>query len=248
MDLATKFKTPFVTILIMVLFTGCEKVCDCVKSTGELASEFRSVSDFNEIEFENNIDLIIHIDTIPKIKVTAGKNLITEITTENNEGVLRIKNKNDCNWIRDYDRKIIVEVWTKSINHILATSVTGDIYFEDSLECDVFNFDSYSSTGIFNFKFKGNEAHLNIHSGPADINAIGQLNNIYLYGTSYGKFDCLNLISNNVIAQNRGTNNFYVTSRIFIEAIIYGSGNIYFSGNPREINRQEFGQGKLISL
>jgi hypothetical protein len=237
-----------IILLVVLSFTSCEKVCDCVKSTGTITSEFRASNNFQQIELYNNIDLVVHIDTASKIKITAGENLIPEITTENSNGVLKIRNKNNCNWIRKFNPKIIVEVWTPNLTSLLAKDGTGDIYFEDSLNCNVFFFDSYGSTGKFNFKLKGNEVHLSIHSGPADIKAIGDISNFYLYGASYGKLDCVNLQSDNVFVTNKGTNDFLVNVQQLIEANIYGVGNIYYQGNPTSIFKQELGKGKLISL
>jgi len=248
MDLAIISKKSIVVILLFTLFTSCEKICDCAKSTGSIESEFRTIEHFNKIELYNNIDLVVHFDSTTKIKVTAGKNLLSEISTENSNGTLKIRNKNNCNWVRDFNPSIIVEVWTPSINNLLTEDATGDIYFADSLNCSYFNFDSFSSTGTFHFKLKGQEAHLNINTGPADIFAEGSINNFYLFGAGYGKLDCLNLHSDYVFVTNKGTNNCFVTAQQLINASIYGDGNIYYKGNPTAVIRNEFGKGKLISL
>jgi len=242
------FKKTLQLIFIVGILTSCEKICDCAKSTGEITTEYRNTNFFNQIELYNNIDLIIHIDSIPKLKITAGKNLISEITTENENGILKIRNKNNCNWTRDFNTTTIVEVWTPSLNNLLTQDATGDIYFADSLNCNPFNFDSFSSTGMFHFKLKGREAHININTGPADIEASGTITNYYLYSAGYGKIDCLNLQSDYVFVTNKGTNNCLVNVQQLIDAKIYGDGNIYFSGNPSSIIKNEFGKGKLISL
>lgn len=249
MELATTYRIRILIILLVVLsLTSCEKVCDCAKGTGAITSEFRSTTNIQQIELYNNIDLVIHIDTLSKIKITSGENLIREITTENNNGVLKIKNKNNCNWVRKFNPTITVEVWTTNLTYLLVRDATGDIYFEDSLNCNEFYFDSFSSTGKFNFKLKGSEAHLNINNGPADIKAIGKVTNFYLYGAGYGKLDCVNLHSDYVFVTNKGTNDFLVNVQQLIEANIYGVGNIYYQGNPTSILKKELGQGKLISL
>ncbi|MFM7015253.1 MAG: GIN domain-containing protein [Bacteroidota bacterium] len=245
----TIFKTLVVLVFAGLFFSGCEKICDCAKSTGTIISESRSTALFNQIELYNNIDLVIHIDSTPRIKVTAGKNLISEITTESNDGILRIKNTNNCNWTRDFNTTMIVEVWTPSLNYLMAKDGSGDIYFEDSLDCTPrFTFDGFSGTGQYHFKLKGNEAHLNINNGPADLSAKGTITNLYLYGAGYGQLDCVNLQSKFVFVTNRGTNSCIVDATQLIDATIYGIGNIYYKGSPTSISKNEFGTGKLISL
>lgn len=248
MDSGIISKNILVLIISILLFPGCEKICDCAKSTGEIQSEIRYPASFNRIELNNNIDLIVHIDSIPKIKITAGKNLISEIETTIDNGTLKISNKNNCNWVRDFNPKIVAEIWTPSLNALWIEDATGDIYFEDSLDCNPFVFDSFSSTGVFHFKLKGEEARLNINTGSADINATGKVTNFYLYGAGYGKLDCVNLQSDFVFVTNKGTNNFYVDAQQLLEASIFGVGNIYYKGSPASIVKKEFSKGKLISL
>ena len=249
MELAIIYRIRFLLLLLgMLSFSSCEKICDCAKSTGEITSEFRNTANIQQIELYNNIDLVIHIDSIPKLKITAGKNLIPEIATDNVNGVLKIRNKNNCNWVRDFNTSIIVEVWTSSINYLLVKDATGDVYFKDSLDCNNFYFDSFNCTGKFHFKLKGSDAHLNINTGPADIIAVGKVINFYLYGAGYGRLDCVNLHSDYVFVTNKGTNDCIVNAQQLIEAKIFGVGNIYYKGYPAAILKKEFGQGKLISL
>ena len=234
-------------VLQSLFFTSCEKICDCTKSTGSIESEYRSISSFNKIELHNNIDLVFHVDSVFKLKVTAGKNLLSEIATETNNGSLVLKNNNHCNWVRDFNPTIVVEVWAPSFSNLIAEDASGDVYFEDSLDCHPFTFDGYNCSGIYHLKLKGNEAHVNI-SGPGDIIASGDITNFYLFSVGYGKIDCVNLQTKYVFATNKGTNNSYVNATDLLDVSIYGDGNIYYKGTPASINKHEYGKGKLISL
>src|SRR6187402_160202 len=65
-----------------------------------------------------NADVIIHPDTVNRIRVTCGSNLIGKIETEITDGILRIRNNNHCNWVRSFDPYIKVEVWTNDLIQI----------------------------------------------------------------------------------------------------------------------------------
>lgn len=249
MDSALNYSWILIAIIIFPLLSGCEKICDCAKSTGTIISEPRTLTAIDQIELNDNIDLIIHFNSTPKLKVTAGKNLISEVITNVDNGVLRIKNENDCNWVRDFNSTMIVEVWTPSIKKMLVEDSAGDIYFEDSLDCTpTFTFDSYSGTGHYHFLLKGSEAHLNVNNGPADITAKGIIDNLYVYTVGYGKTDCENLQATNVSTTNKSTNSQLINVKQKLDAQIFETGNIYFKGNPSTIVKKEYNKGKLISL
>ena len=127
MDSALNYSWSLIAIIIFPLLSGCEKICDCAKSTGTIISEPRTLTAIDQIELNDNIDLIIHFNSTPNLKVTAGKNLISEVITNVDNGVLRIKNENDCNWVRDFNSTMIVEVWTPSIKKILVEDSAGDV-------------------------------------------------------------------------------------------------------------------------
>ena len=127
----------------VMLFNGCKDVCDCFKSTGPMSSEDRPLSDINYIEMNGNVDLMIHPDTFNHIRVNAGSHLISEITTSVSNGKLTVKNKNKCNWVRDFHPDIQVEVWVKSINGITFTNSTGNLETTDSIRADYFDFEVF---------------------------------------------------------------------------------------------------------
>ena len=78
----------FYFILVITLLTSCSKGhrCDCFVSNGSEIEEIRPLNEFTELEINNVFEITLKIDTINKIKIITGKNLIKGIETvvENN--------------------------------------------------------------------------------------------------------------------------------------------------------------------
>jgi hypothetical protein len=235
-------------IFLSIAFSACKDACDCFKGTGDITTEIRSLGSISAIDLGNNVDLVIHYDSITKMRVTAGSHLLEKVTTETNDGVLKIRNTNKCNWVRDFDPVLIVDLWTPTLKSIFIENASGDITFSDTLSVSDFRLDSFSSTGNYRLKLKDGIATLAIHNGPADLSAEGTLSNLYLYGVAYGKMDCLKLKTANAYINNQGTNGFYVNASDILEATIGGSGNVYYAGSPTIIKKTETASGKLIHL
>ncbi|HOS48188.1 MAG TPA: DUF2807 domain-containing protein [Bacteroidia bacterium] len=235
-------------IFLSISLSACKDACDCFKGTGDVVTEIRSVSEIKSVDLGNNVDLVIHYDSVPKMRVTAGSHLLGKISTENENGVLKIRNTNKCNWVRNFDPVLIVDLWVPTLSGIYIENASGDVTFSDTLSVSDFRLDSFSSTGNYQLKLKQGTATLAIHNGPADLTAEGEIGNLYLYGVGYGKMDCLKLKTANAYINNKGTNGFYVNPTDILEATINGSGNVYYTGNPSTIKKTETASGKLIHL
>ena len=90
------------TVFSLVLFAmlcSCNKESapDFIQTTGEITIEERTLENFNELEVFNTINVLIVPDTVNKVVIEAGENLIPDIVTTVKEGKLILKNTNKFN-------------------------------------------------------------------------------------------------------------------------------------------------------
>ncbi len=231
-----------------MLGTSCKKenLCDCVKSTGKDITSTRDVSNFNAITVRDKIDLILTQGPVFEVKVEAGANLQSLIKTTISYDTLKIENKNRCNWVRGYKRKIKVYITAPNFNFLnnkgLGTiSNTGEIT-QDSIKVKLSN------------------------SGDVKLN----LNTNVVRGGAHGNGDLyLSGVSNRLEYDYVGTNYLYaydlkVNSFIYLHSVTLGksfvnapengemdiridqAGNVYYKGNPATINLTRNNKGDLI--
>src|SRR3954465_11217106 len=88
----------------LIFFSSCKKEnrCDCIKRTGDIVTEIRSLKAFDRLQVEENVNVFLTQDSIQEVKVEAGEHLISLVETAIVDGTLTIRNKNKCNWARAY--------------------------------------------------------------------------------------------------------------------------------------------------
>src|SRR5690606_35255119 len=74
---------------------------DCFKKQGEQITEVVSVGDFSKINMSEGIELIVKESDNQLVKITAGKNLINDVTFEVIDGELFVKDNNGCQMFRN---------------------------------------------------------------------------------------------------------------------------------------------------
>ena len=102
-------------LLSVMIYSGCGKSGNCLTSTGKIIQEVRSVGAFDSIDVRDNVNVILIMDSVNKVVVESGKNIISGITTDVADHQLTIQNLNKCNWLRSYDKPLNVYISVKKL-------------------------------------------------------------------------------------------------------------------------------------
>jgi hypothetical protein len=233
---------------ITFLFTSCGKDhwFDCLKGSGEQITVHRSLTYFHSIEMHNKAD-VIYRKGLPQAIITGGANLLEGIETRVENGWLIIRNNNKCNWVRDFNKRITIEVFTDTLVRV-DNYGSGNFTAEDTITVTDFRYDNWNATGNIQFVFNVVRFYMNIHTGTSDLSARGIAEVQILYYNGYGFIDLLHLNGNLIYMNNSGTNDMYVNVKNELNALIEEAGNIYYAGNPASVNAVIKGTGKLIKI
>jgi len=239
-------KILFPLLLVLLCFSSCKKEnrTDCITSTGKEKTVDRVVESFTKIHMDDGINLFITESSQPSITVTGGSNLLENVITEVKDGILSINNLNKCNWVRSFKREIDVAIHVDSLDEI-QLSGSGNITTLNSLSSSVFVINLYEASGNVTLNLQGNYIEVKIHTGPAKVTAIGNSAELIIYNNSPGIIDAQNFTCQKALAINRNTGRVYVNASSSLKAEIFGSGNIFYRGNPT-VDLAIFGEGKLI--
>lgn len=246
-----RISLPVVTTLaIMMVFTvSCkrENLDDCYTNTGEVTTETRQATYFKKIELYDNVNLVIEPGDGHSLRVEAGKNILSSIKTEIVDSVLVITNTMKCNWVRNYNHEMTVYVSSNNLNSIRYEG-SGDITTAETYEFDSLEINVWGGAGSVNMDVKCNRIDLGLHYGTVDFNVTGTSQMTTIYSNSYGPFHCGGLKSDIVYIRSNSTNDCYVNAKYILGAEITSIGNIYYSGDPYELNCNISGSGKLIKI
>ncbi|MBL7110706.1 MAG: DUF2807 domain-containing protein [Bacteroidales bacterium] len=235
---------PFAITLLTAI--GCGKTgVDCLTNTGEIILQERDLNAFDSIEVHDYVNLFISQDSSYKVTVEAGINIIAgiETTVENNQLVVR--NTNTCNWVRNYTKPINVYISTPSLWKINYKS-SGNITSLNTMKTDSLKLEVWGGCGRIDLDLDLYLGFFYLQLGTADIHLSGTCGIASMYTGDFGLLDARNLMSGFVFISNKSSNDCYVQVYQELNATIQSIGNIYYTGNPKEIHTTINGAGGVI--
>ncbi len=236
------------TSIILLLFSfSCKKENrgDCFKSAGEIVEEIRLFSGIDTVEIERYVDVIFVQDTVEKVIVKSGRNLLPLIKTIQIDKKLYIRNHNTCDWVRKYKIPYEVYVHVKSVKGINANG-TGKIYSLNKLSGDYLKISNTAMSEIaldLNYKdiivyvFGFGNLTLKGNAGMIDAFLGGSCN------INFKEIPCaFGYISTS------STGDTYINAFKELGVNIRGRGNVFYSGNPQIVRENYTDKGRLIKI
>jgi hypothetical protein len=243
----------FVAVCILAVLSvteGCKKenMCDCLKRTGDVITETRSIDAFTEIFVEDKVNVILTEDsTLPaEVMVEAGDKLIPLIRTEVIDGVLRIRNDNRCDFTRSYDVPVNVYVRCTSALTLITNKGTGDITNTGTCTAPYIDLQAISA-GNIRLHMDAGSVYTHQHS-VGDVEVTGNAGEVIVYNTGNGFTiaDACEAPYCWVYTRSTGKITLFPTSTLISE--IEGPGNVYYKGQPAQITSILHSTGLLLPL
>ena len=246
----------FLYIALIALFFGCnsENAWDCFQTTGDIIQQEYELDGFNKIIVWNRVQLFISQGDERKVVIETGENLINEVRVRVEDSILKVSDRNSCNYTRDYDVTKVFVTFNKDSLEIrnssgLTVTGVGPIEFknlvlisEDREQEDEFHID-----GDFRFD--------NLDVGELGIQANG-ISKFYLKGKAvsgnFGLYDgdvrveAAELEVFNLFIFHRSTNKMIVNPINRIQGRIFSTGDVIAKNRPPIIDVEELFTGKLI--
>jgi len=239
-------------LLLLMALTGLLAGCGknggvCVSNSGEITRQVRNVADFNQVNLNDNVSLILTSDTTGPLVIEAGRNILGGISTTVENGQLTIGNNNTCNWLRDYSKPINVYISSNKLWKIKYNG-SGDISTTGTLKLDSISVEVWGGCGTIDLTLDVWQGSFSLNMGTVDFRLRGVSAITSVYTGDYGLYDGRNLKTGYTFITSKGSNDSYVWAINSLNATIQSIGNIYYSGNPATITTSISGAGKVIPL
>lgn len=238
-----KFLTYILSILLLCTFSQCKKLG--LSANGPTVITDRAIQPFTKICLFDNIDLELTQDTVEKIRIEAGEQIQSIITTEFSGDSLLLKNK-ARGLMTNPDQKIIAHISIKTLNGI-SYQGSGDITCTNTITAPLF--EVYSNTGAGNVYLNLNSHILNsgIYSESADFIFEGHADSCYTYCSSRGTIDYRNFNTDKLLIDYSSVRDAYVNANRALYGNIFYVGNVFYKGNPSILSVKERDKGRFIS-
>ena len=209
--------------------------------------EDRHLSGFNAVEVGGPFDVTLTQGSTESVKVEAPEEVISKITTEVVNGVLKIYNKDHNNifhWgdVFGHHKKILVYVTIKDVNSIVVSG-SGDVTFRGGIHADKMTL-RVSGSGDVNGVLEVKTLETSI-SGSGDIKISGHAQTSAVRVSGSGDYSAHGLITNDTAVHVSGSGDASIYASDKVDASVSGSGDIRYSGSPKSVSKSKSGSGDI---
>jgi hypothetical protein len=234
---------------LLLCLVSCNKAEDrsCFKSAGEESELTISLEPFDQLYLKEHLEYVLIQDSIEKIVIKGGKNLLNFVDATVTDKLLEISNGNKCNFLRSYKKKVKVEIHFKTLSniHFEGTEPLTNI---GTLQFQWVTMLVRDGAGSVKLNFNAEALVAVISHGWGDFTFTGEVNNANLTVRSNGFCDVYGLkVQDTLIAisKTQGTMKVNADNCIF-KAQIDAGGDILYKGIPSFKSLNQYGTGELI--
>lgn len=223
------FKLKHIIIIISVVFTlSCD---DALFDSGKTIRKTYELENFSEAYINDVFNVFLIHDTINKLELKGGENLLPNIDFYVKDEQFRISNENGANWSRNYD-KIDVYLSLKNIS-FLKINESAKVVSEDTLYLPKFTIWSINDFADIDLIVNCNNFYI-VNEGTSGgfFKISGKSNTTGMWARGSCYINTEDLVSKTVSVKNESIGHCRVNATESIKVEIIRSGNVYYKGNP----------------
>lgn len=240
-----RFFPPTLLAACAGLFIATAPAAQAVVGSGGIATETRSVGDFDSIGLSGSIDLVVRQSGKVGVEVQAEDNLLPLVQTQVEATAagprLMIRLQDDAGRI-SHARPIRVTVDVVRLNS-LAASGSGDIVVE-ALKSPSFKL-SLAGSGDARLRSLATDSFEIRISGSGDVAAAGSARQVKLGIAGSGDANLAELAADDVSVRIAGSGDADVTANKSLEVSVAGSGDVRYGGSVGAVKSSLAGSGSI---
>lgn len=250
MELRMYFKSSLVFVLLVFVYS-CKKSEDrtCFKKWGKDSTREVSLPAFDKLEVYEQIEVVLIQDSSNRLVIIGGENVVNFVEFEvDSDKKLVLRNKNKCNFLRSYDKKIKVEIhFTELIN--VYFEGTEPMYSKDTLTSDYFTLFVRDGAGSIDLTLKSKVINAEVAHGWGDYTLKGKTDYARIAAKSNGFCNTYGLdVSDSLFVFCQTSSIMKVRAdQIPMRVTMINNGIVEYKGIPSSINFQQFGTGQIIN-
>ncbi|MCC8426543.1 head GIN domain-containing protein [Mucilaginibacter sp. UR6-11] len=206
-------------------------------------TEDRHLSGFHAVEVSGPFDVYITQGATESVKVEAPADVIKNILTDVKGGTLNIYTKQHFRWNNIFgNKKMVVYVTIKDVDGIALTG-SGDVFFKEGINANTLRLQVTGSGDLLGKVIV--KSLISSITGSGDIKISGHADGQKVNVTGSGDYSARNLSSVNAVVSVSGSGDASVDVSGNLQANVVGSGDVHYSGNPKNISKSKSGSGDI---
>jgi hypothetical protein len=230
----------FALLSLMTGFFSCDlDDLDCIRVSDQVITRDWELGDFTDVVFTGVGNIVVTQGSATAFRATGPDNVLAEMTTEVFNGQLVIGFRKCFNG--EYDLNI--EITMPEVEELSLVGV-GSIESADTLRCEDLR---VKLTGVGSIDLLVMGANINSQiSGVGQLQYAGSCEKHVVASSGQVELKAYDLEALDYELTVLGVADHYISAANSIEALITGTGNIYYRGNPT-VNRSGNGAGQVIN-
>jgi len=242
----------FIYLFIFIVF-ACNKedASDCFQTEGELITQEFTVTEFQKILVNRDVELIISQGENYRVIVETGSNLLNDIEVRVFGNELQLTDNNTCNFVRDYG-VTKVYVTTPNLTEIRSStqfdiSSDGILSFDNlKLISEDFNYSESFTVGDFKLSVSTNTLSV-VSNNISSFYIDGVTEELFVgFYSGTGRFEGQDLIANHIDIFHRGSNDIIVHPIESLSGELRGTGDLIMVNQPSIVSVEQYYTGQLI--
>lgn len=229
--------------LSLMIFAGCEGTIgnSCVDGSGNIIRNSRHIGDFTNVYVDGIADVYVMQGNSDSIVIETDDNIAYLINTNLHNSTLYIDNtKSIC------PSKFNIYLTMKDIR-LFDIDGTGSLVNITPIETDALTLNG-DGTGDITFTDCTIGTLIVRMDGTADVKATGMVGILDADLDGTGDIDMLGLQAVSADVTTDGTGDIRVWAVQKLKAVVNGTGDIFYKGNPEELHTEVNGTGKIIRV
>lgn len=238
-------------LLMTLLVFSCKKPENrtCFKLLGPETSKEIPLASFDRLDLREHVEFVLIQDSLDKVVLKGGKNLLNLVEVNSSGGLLTIENKNRCGFLRNAKKVVVAEIHFTELINIRFTG-TESLTSKGTIHTDYFTFYSRDGAGNVSLDLDAIEIDAEANHGWCSFTFTGktQFARICAKSNSYCDVSGL-LVSDSLYVASETVGDIKVNAdNLLLRGYITESGNILYKGMPLGVDVLLNGTGQVRSL
>jgi len=235
-------------LMVGILLLACKKKEDrkCWKSFGDQTLRTVSIDSVQKMRLLSGLTYVLHQSNDLKVDIIGGENMVDLVSVDSENDRLEISNLSFCNFLRDFDKKIVVHIYYPEYSDVYA-EVSDSLIFADTIKGERLKLEMRESGGVAVMTTDINNLNLTVSAGNGHYVAKGyaKFASFKTQGQSFA--DCTGLKSKFLYAYQNSRGRLKVDiENVEANIVIEGAGDVIYSGEPKQLSLTKNGAGNFI--
>jgi len=223
----------FYAIVLALFLTG---------TTVQAQTEMRTPGKFTGVNSEGSWDVIITIGDKDQIKLVSKGFDLSEVITNIEDGSLKIELDDSDD---DDQANFTAYVTIRKLESI-GLSGSGNMIIRSEVTADEFNIGQAGSGNIEFERLTTDDLNVGMAGSGNVIISGGNVSDVNIGQAGSGNFKGLDLMAKDVKIGKTGSGDIYIGVKGELTVGSFGSGSVYYHGDPTDITNGSFGSGKVV--